>query len=375
MIFLSIVGENGMHNRIPAHKCRRNLFFFAAWTVFLLSSCSKAERSLEFPFDHGPHFDSRTEWWYFTGEVLTSGGKTLGFEFTIFKAWNHRVNDFAFLGHVAVSDPENAEHFFAEEATSPPVAGIEEGKTEIQMDGFSYAFSEPEGITLKAEAGGLALDILLSPSMDVLPHGEDGIIEMGDGKNSYYYSFTNLLTAGKITVNGTEYSISSGRTWMDHQWGNYTLLGLLWDWFSLRLDNGGALMLFQFRNVFDNTVRANWTYRDASGTVQYGKDLFIQAARTYTVEQTDFTYPVDWTVEVAEIDASFQISPLFDGQVLYNVKTPDYWEGLCLAEGRIGAEPVSGSAYVELTGYRNRRMGGGLKHKMPEDLHTKGGPR
>ena len=75
---------------------------------------------------------------------------------------------------------------------------------------------------------------------------------MGDGRSSYYYSFTNLATAGMLTVNTTEYTIASGRTWMDHQWGNYTVLGMKWDWFSLRLDDGSSLMLFQFRESLIN---------------------------------------------------------------------------------------------------------------------------
>jgi hypothetical protein len=35
---------------------------------------------------------------------------------------------FSFLGHLALSDPESAEHRFVEKATRGPVADIEEGK-------------------------------------------------------------------------------------------------------------------------------------------------------------------------------------------------------------------------------------------------------
>jgi len=334
-------------------KCRKSMITVALVIIFscAMYGCNGPERPLDFPFDHGPHFNSIFEWWYFTGEALTMEGRTLGFQFTIFKIWPYGLSGFIYIGHVAISDPEASEHFFDEVATFSPVSGIEEGKTEIEIKNFSYVFSESDGFTLKAETDSLLVDLSLSPTMDVLTHGEEGIVVMGDGINAYYYSLTNLSTQGSISVNGFEYTVSSGRTWMDHQWGNYTIFGMAWDWFSLRLDDGGALMLFQFRDASDNVVRSSWTYRSSSGSLLSGEDFSIQAARTYvdTIERS--VYPIDWVVDVPEIDAMFLVKPLFDAQCLYNVLTPDYWEGLCAVEGTVNGEAVNGSAFVELTGY------------------------
>ena len=335
---------------------RKNLqikFAFLTTFLFAVYGCGELERPLEFPFDHGPHFNTINEWWYFTGEVLAVEGKTLGFEFTIFKRWVGGLDGFAYLGHLAVSDLDVSKHYFAETMTAPSVSGIEEGKTEIVISNFSYIFSETEGFIINAEAESLSIDLTLIPSMDVLPHGQDGIIVMGDGRNSFYYSFANLMTAGKISVNGVEYIVSSGRTWMDHQWGNFTWFGLFWDWFSLRLDDGGALMLFQFRNILDHVVESNWTYRSASGLVKYGEEFSVQANRIYKDENGNCDYPIDWIVQIPDIHAEFVVSPLFDEQVLYDVWTPNYWEGLCSVKGMIGGDLVMGSAYVELTGYEN----------------------
>ena len=316
------------------------------------ASCHNGiERPLDFPYDHGPHFNSLNEWWYFTGAVMTSKGKTLGFEFTIFKRWFGELNGFDYLGHLAITDTEISEHFFIEVPTRFPVSDIKEGKTEIAINNFFYSFSESEGITLQAESENLSVNLFLTPTMDVLPHGQDGIIVMGDGINSYYYSFTNLKTEGNISVNDFEYVVTSGRTWMDHQWGNYTLLGMVWDWFSLRIDDGSALMLFQFRDIFDNVVRTNWTYRCGTGSVKYGEEFSVQATRIYEDVKGKSTYPIDWIIEVPDIDANFLVTPLFDEQSLYHVRTPNYWEGLCSVEGIIATQKIDGSAYVELTGY------------------------
>jgi predicted secreted hydrolase len=346
---------------------RKNYMIKFAVLFTLLCSvycCGRLEGPLDFPFDHGPHFNVMDEWWYFTGEILTVEGKTLGFEFTVFKIRLCGQNGFFYLGHLAISDPETSEHFFVEVPTYCLVSGIEEGVADIGINNFSYTFSESEGFTIKADVGNLSVDLSLTPTMDVLPHGEDGIIVMGEGIRSYYYSYTNLSTQGSISVNGFEYTVSSGRAWMDHQWGNYTLFGMIWDWFSLRLEDGGALMLFQFRNVFDNEVRSNWTYRSSTGSIIYGEDLFIQATRVYEDKNGKHTYPIDWAVDIPEIDAMFLIRPLFDAQNLYNVMTPDYWEGLCSVEGTINGEIVSGAAYVEMTGYKGMRIKRGMISDM-----------
>jgi predicted secreted hydrolase len=332
---------------------KKSLFKGAVLIISLLFvfSCDVPQRPLDFPFDHGPHFNAVNEWWYFTGKVMTADDKTLGFEFTIFKRWVPGSNSFAYLGHLAVSNPETSEHMFNEVPTSPPVSGIEEGKAELVINNFSYRFSEAEGFSVKAETETLAVDLSLTPLFDVLPHGNDGTIIMGDGRISYYYSFTNLATSGTISVNGTEYAVVSGRTWMDHQWGNFTVLGMKWDWFSLRFDDDSALMLFQFRNRLDTVTRANWSYQSGNGSMLYGEEFAAQVLRTYTEEKGHSTYPVDWIINVPDLEAELRVRPLFDAQSLYDVMTPDYWEGLCSVEGTMQSRAVAGAAYVELTGY------------------------
>ena len=131
----------------------------------------------------------------------------------------------------------------------------------------------------------------------------------------------------------------------------WSALGLV----SLRFDDGGALMLFRFRNIFGIPVRANWTYQSACGELRYGEDFTMGAKETYVDEQGNCTYPVDWTVNVPALSALFKIKPLFDPQALYDVTTPDYWEDLCSFEGGTEGKRAAGSAYVELTGYCSKR--------------------
>src|SRR6476619_7095916 len=39
----------------------------------------------EFPRDHFAHPEYQTEWWYYTGNLVTSAGRQFGFEVTFFR--------------------------------------------------------------------------------------------------------------------------------------------------------------------------------------------------------------------------------------------------------------------------------------------------
>ncbi len=339
------------HGWLPAAAAVKKPVLIALLAAAVCASCTPAERALEFPFDHGPHFDARNEWWYFTGEVLTDDGRTIGFETTIFKRFISPEKGFACLGHIAVSLPATREQVYTETVTPSPVTGMQEGVPELQIKDFYYGFSEQGEITIRAQGEQCAVDMTLQPLTGALLHGRDGTITMGDGLPSYYYSFPNLAAAGTITVRGHTAGIVSGRAWMDHQWGNFTFIGMRWDWFSLRLDDGGALMLFRFRDGKDRPVASEWTYLSASGAVTRGSTAAIVADRLYRDDNETCAYPVDWTITIPELDARFAVRPLFDEQAMYSDVTPDYWEGLCSLSGRIGTAAAAGAAYVELTGY------------------------
>src|ERR1700693_2774064 len=46
---------------------------------------AKPGYEFQFPQDHGPHPDYRTEWWYLTGNLQTADGKEFGYELTFFR--------------------------------------------------------------------------------------------------------------------------------------------------------------------------------------------------------------------------------------------------------------------------------------------------
>src|SRR3954454_7733038 len=72
-----------------------------------------APRDFNFPADHGPHPEFRTEWWYYTGNLATAEGRRFGFQLTFFRQAlaphpPARASEWAasqvYLAHFAVSD-------------------------------------------------------------------------------------------------------------------------------------------------------------------------------------------------------------------------------------------------------------------------------
>ncbi|HPO12720.1 MAG TPA: lipocalin family protein [Candidatus Hydrogenedentes bacterium] len=306
--------------------------------------------SLAFPADHGFHYN-KTEWVYFSGFVQTDVGKELGFMFTIFQIESvGNVNGgFIYPCLLIICDPENSTYHWCSTFGFNGSAGAVDGLPRINAKDAQFACLPSGDFNIQADMDILSLNLNFTPNEDVLLHGEDGIIPMGDGMDSGYYSFTNLSTNGTLAINGTDYTVTEGRAWMDHQWGNWADNGRIWDWFSMRFDNGGALMLFQFRDGNGNVVRGNWTYRDGDGEVRYGTDFSINAHRMYNDKDSSGSFPVDWTITIPSLNAEFEVKPLFDAQNVYSL-----WEGACTVEGAAGDSVLSGKAFVELTGYGNK---------------------
>ena len=181
----------------------------------------------------------------------------------------------------------------------------------------------------------------LMPTKNPLLHGENGFIFMSDGLTSAYYSFTNLLpVSGEINFKEEKLSVTGGRVWMDRQWGNLSPESVRWDWFSLRLDDGGSIMIYRFRDFSGEPAFGNWTYRNSEDSIFYGTDIEITAYRFYE------NYPIEWKINLPGLNAEFDIIPKFDDQAF-----EIFWEGVCSFEGTINNKEVEGPAFVELSGY------------------------
>ena len=76
-------------------------------------------------------------------------------------------------------------------------------------------------------------------------------------------------------------------------------------------------------------------------------------ARWWRSPLTGLRYPVSVTVEIPSAGMALEVRPLLDDQELR--LSVQYWEGAVVAKGDAARAPVTGSGYLELTGYRASR--------------------
>ena len=306
---------------------------------------------LEFPRDHGPHPDHRSEWWYWTGNLRTAEGRDFGFQFTIFRfalaphevarpsAWGTRQT---WLAHLTLSDIA-AGSFQARERAARGALGMGGAtSTRVWCDGWELADGR-----LRADAGDFALDLQLAPGKPVVLQGDRGYSRKGsDPANaSRYYSLTRMPTRGTIR-RGNETFTVTGSSWMDREWSTSALEpGVVgWDWFALQLADGRDLMFYRLRTENGgSTAFSGGTLIAADGRSEHFSAAEVQLETTATWTSPHGTrYPAGWRLQLRDLD--LRITPRLANQELdLSVR---YWEG---AVGISGSH--AGVGYVELAGY------------------------
>ena len=308
--------------------------------------------SYRFPRDYFEHRDFRTEWWYYTGNVRTTGGKRYGFELVFFRqgqrrgpsdnpsAW--RVDDL-YLAHAALTDIDG-KHFLYHERlnrSGPGIAGASFEERRIWNGNWSDRWLG-ESQLLEVTTEDFRFRLRLTPVKPVIIQGENGVSQKaaGAGKASCYVSFPRLQVQGEIdgqTVQGT--------AWMDHEWFTNQLADSQrgWDWFSVQLDNGTEFMLFQLRRK-DGTIDpySSGTYVDRSGRAHHLKaaDFSLEPLERWRV------YPIRWRIGIPSLGVSLEAKAALPDQVLELKTGPSYWEGAVRYSGS-----ATGSGYLEMTGY------------------------
>jgi predicted secreted hydrolase len=330
--------------------------------------------SLVFPKDHGKHPTFQTEWWYFTGNLESEGGRRWGFQVTFFRralfkepiaigsSWV--VRD-VYPAHFALTDVQSNRFFHGEllSREGPGLAGAAINDLKVHVRDWS-ANRENDQIRLKARQNGHALDLLLISKKPPVLHGNSGYSRKGEAENqaSYYYSLTHLQAAGTLTFQGASHQVQ-GSAWMDHEFGSSMLLAgqVGWDWFSLQLDDGSELMVSYLRRKDGTREKPFGTFisKDGKAIDLANESIMISPQGKWTSPHTKAVYPSGWTVHIREQKIILEIAPLIRDQELssgdFNRLT--YWEGAVEANGTRNGNPVYGRGYVELTGYAQSMAG------------------
>lgn len=335
--------------------------------------------SWEFPRDHWSHEGYKTEWWYFTGQLEAEGdpSRRFGYQFTFFRvgvvpvplalASTWSMTDLV-MGHLAISDPVSGRHWFAEvvwrangvlggfgQAPDPRVAWSR-GPTgtadtwELTWQDGGFAFRAAD------RRQGMALDLATVAQKPLVFQGPNGFSAKSAGNQSasLYYSQTRLATTGTVEVDGERFRVV-GESWMDKEFGSNQLgdhqVG--WDWFSLRLDDGRDLMVYQLRDSTGAVDYARATLVSPDGRPAYLEAEGFELAVTdhWTSPATRARYPSGWRLRVPGSGLELTLEPEMAAQENVSRLIPNlfYWEGSVRVLGPDGQ--FLGLGYVELTGY------------------------
>lgn len=160
----------------------------------------------EFPRDHGPHRDFKTEWWYFTGNVRDAKtGRAFGYELTFFRqgirppgapragASRFAVDDFKFA-HFAISELDGQKfHFdsklsrgaFGEAGFGDPTRA---GERLAWIDDWHLTPQADGTWRIAAKTKTFELDFTLRAAQPPVIHGTEGVSvkAAGEGNASHY---------------------------------------------------------------------------------------------------------------------------------------------------------------------------------------------
>jgi predicted secreted hydrolase len=329
------------------------------------------ERKWDFPRDHGAHPDYRTEWWYFTGNLVDESGRRYGYQLTFFrqgiqKEVKNKHNSWLardiHLAHFAIADIDGKSFWFSEQVsrTGPNLAGARTNAMDVWCLNWS-ARMEKDRIFLAASRAGVNLKLELFPRKPYVLHGKDGLSQKGPlpGQASWYYSFTDLETKGTITPEGAKKAVKvSGISWFDQEFGSNQLTPdqIGWDWFALHLSDGRELMLYMMRKK-DGSIEPS-----SSGTLveKDGRTRHLELAAT-RLEVLDYwqsprskgRYPAKWRLRIPSAAIELTVSTLIADQELNTAGSTGvvYYEGATAGTGKSSRKAVACQGYVEMTGY------------------------
>jgi predicted secreted hydrolase len=323
---------------------------------------------LQFPRDHGAHPDYRIEWWYLTANLHDVEGRNYGAQWTLFRlavqppdsseTAKDRRNRQVFMAHMAITTPTEHLSFqrYARGADTDEQsrAGVTAQPFSAWLDDWELRSTGDDWLPLEVRArqADNAIQLNLQSTQPLVLQGEAGFsAKHADGGGSYYYSQPFLKANGQLTVAGQAVAVS-GDAWLDREWSSQFLQREQagWDWFSLHLENGEKLMLFQVRTQpgqkdAANFLQGNLMRDDGSAIALDPGQIQLDPLQTTRVAGRDL--PLHWRVSLPQINRQFEIETVVKDQWM-DVDFP-YWEGAVIIRGN-GPENT-GKGYMELTGY------------------------
>ncbi len=337
-------------------------------------------RLLSLPADHASHPDYKIEWWYYTGNLEAADGQRFGYQLTFFRIgvdpaplnrsrW--AVRDL-FMAHLAITDVTGRRYRFSERMnrSGPGWAGASTTDYRVWNEDWQASLAAGGVHHLVAAADRFGIDLRLSETRPAVLHGDRGYSQKGAavGNASHYYSLTRMPTRGTVTFEGRIFTIT-GQSWMDHEFGTSFLEPQQtgWDWFSVQLDDGRDLMIFQMRRA-DGSIdpRSSGTLVAPDGSVTpitFESGFRLEPSDIWSSPASGARYPLRWRIRAPAAGLDLSVNAAVDDQELHTEQSSgiSYWEGAIDVGGQMDGRAVQGRGYLEMTGYSGPAMGSLLR--------------
>ena len=308
------------------------------------------------PGDEGAHL-TPIEWWYFNGLLTDDTGGDYSFHYVTFQSvlpsgFTPRLLQLSWADH-------EKEVYLTDERPELPLLEATKVAFSFQVNDWSMA-GDGTDYSMTFDTGGYSVALQAVSNKPATLHQGKGLVDLGRAGESYYYSRTRLATTGTLTV-GEEQRQVTGLAWMDHQWGDFSIAPVGWDWMSLQLDDGSDLMISM---VWDSTdhqpINSYGTYVPPNGQPRNitGENISLTATASWTSAVTGITFPVGWNLEVESLNLSLTLTPaLLDSEFQGSKYVPPaYWEGAVHVNGTRNGQTVTGNGFAELVGYDTREF-------------------
>ena len=310
--------------------------------------------SLTFPEDHGSHPDYAVEWWYLTANLSDQQGKHYALQWTLFRFRGDNpsspwANEQQFMAHASLHSADNS--WFEERFARGGVGngGVSSEPFKAQLDNWSWSSASaalfPSTLEFSIQQE-VHIELSLSTRGDFVLHGEQGYSQKlrNSAQASYYYSQPHIDIMGSLVI-ADEVIALSGQAWFDHEWSSQYLDPKTqgWDWFSIHLNNGDKLMLFNMRHQVQADFWSGTLIR-SGGKTHHLEEKDIQALVLKQEKVAGRLLPLQWSIRLPTYGLDIKVKAMKKEQ--WNEGMFSYYEGATFITGS-----HSGKGFIELTGY------------------------
>ena len=218
---------------------------------------------LNLPADDRAH-GSGMEWWYYSGILNATSGERYAFHVAVFVA-NGLIKDTVM--HAALTDLQSGRRFTSQSRTGGMPANAVEKGFDFRPEGWQVSGSGPAHVVRATLDGAWSRSTSRTAtrwSPIAPPFAHAGPARFGQSGISYYYSRPRMAAQGEVSIGGKQVPVR-GDVWFDHQWGEFDVLILGWNWFALHLADGSDVMLYALFDMDGRKVMTAGTSRMPTG--------------------------------------------------------------------------------------------------------------